>query len=178
MKTQMINRNEYRKAGVILRSHGKNGGLLVSWDSVENPFDNEELRFIFIDLDGRFIPFLITACEHGLGGREVLFLEDIQTPEEAAFYSGRAYYIHEKYLEGIYDPLISLEPGKLKVVDVKFGEVGLAMAIVGTPENPLLEVQNGDKEILIPLNGNFIIGLDENKTLISVNIPEDLLDLN
>jgi 16S rRNA processing protein RimM len=178
MKTQMINRNEYRKAGVILRTHGKEGGLLVSWDSLENPFDNEDLRFIFIDLDGRFIPFMITAHEPGPGEREVLFLEDIQTPEEAAFYSGRAYYIHEKYLEGIYDPWISLEPGKLKVVDVKFGEVGLAMAIGGTPENPLLEAKNGDKEILIPLNGNFVINLDEKKAIITVDIPESLLNLN
>ncbi len=178
MKTQMIIRSEYTRAGVVLRTHGREGGLLVSWETTENPFDNKDLRFIFLDLDGRFVPFLIAAHAPGPGDKEILFLEDLKTPEDAAQYTGRAYYVHKKYLDGIQDSMMGLEPGKFRVVDVKFGEIGLAMAIGGTPENPLLEVKNGDKEILIPLHADFIIEMDEKETVITIDIPEDLLYLN
>ena len=178
MKTRMIDRSEYRRVGVILRTHGKEGGLLVSWETIENPFDNDALRFVFLDLEGRFIPFFITAHEPGPGDREIIYLEDINTPEEAALYTGTAYYLHERYLEDIQEPFMGLEPGKFRVVDVKFGEIGLAMAIGGTKENPLLEVKKGDREILIPLNADYIVELDEKKAVITIDIPEDLLHLN
>lgn len=178
MKTLMINRSEYRRAGMILRTHGREGGLLVSWEASENPFDNQELHFIFIDIDGHFIPFYIVNLQPGPGEREILFLEDIHTPEDAARYTGKAYYIHENFLKNIQAPFVGIELQKFKVVDIKFGILGLVTAIGGTEENPLLEVTNGNKDILIPLNGDFILGLDEKSTIITVDIPEDLLRLN
>lgn len=178
MKTRIFDKREYRRAGLILRTHGREGGLQVSWEADENPFENEDLRFVVIDIDGRFIPFLIVAHEPGPGGREILFLEDVNTPEEAAQLTGRPYYLHGRFLEGIQSPLDALEPGKLVVVDVKLGELGRAMGVVGTDENPLLEVKAGTRVILIPVQGDFILDISDEDAVIQVDIPEELVRLN
>ncbi|MGC8864293.1 MAG: hypothetical protein ACP5O2_01110 [Bacteroidales bacterium] len=178
MKTRIFDRCEYRRAGLVLRTHGKEGGLQVSWEAEENPFEKEGIRFVVIDLDGKFIPFLVVAHEPGPGGREVLFLEDVNTPEEAAQLTGHTYYLHQRFLEDIQSPLDVLEPGKFVVVDTKFGELGRAMGVVGTDENPLLEVKAGNREILIPVQGNFILAISDEESVIRVDIPEELVRLN
>ncbi len=53
----MINRNDYRSPGKIIRAHGKEGSLILSVDGPD-PFARGGVSFVFIDLKGSFVPFL------------------------------------------------------------------------------------------------------------------------
>ena len=46
-----------------------------------------------------------------------------------------------------------------------------------TTENALFVIPKGDDELLIPVGESYIINIDHEKRIITVNLPEGLLDL-
>jgi 16S rRNA processing protein RimM len=60
--------------------------------------------------------------------------------------------------------------------DITYGHIGIIKAINDTTAQALFEVEKDGKEILIPVNDEFIVKVDRKKTII-VNTPEGLIDL-
>jgi len=63
-----------------------------------------------------------------------------------------------------------------RVFDTEHGDIGVVERIEESPNNPLLIIQNGKKEILIPLNGNFFESIDDEKQEVHIDAPEGLID--
>ena len=64
-----------------------------------------------------------------------------------------------------------------KVIDKNHGEVGVIVSINDSAAQPLFEIEQGDKEIFIPLIDNFIKKVDRENKVIQVETPEGLIDL-
>ena len=63
------------------------------------------------------------------------------------------------------------------VVDANYGKIGVVTRINDATAQPLFEIQQGDKEILIPLIDDFIKKVDRQHKEIQVKTPEGLIDL-
>jgi 16S rRNA processing protein RimM len=63
------------------------------------------------------------------------------------------------------------------IEDKNFGEVGKIVGVNDTTAQALFEVENNGKEILIPMNDEFIIKVDRKNKTIFVETPEGLIDL-
>jgi len=63
-----------------------------------------------------------------------------------------------------------------KVFDSVHGEIGVVDHIEESPNNPLLVIHSGKKEILLPLNGDFLESIDEEKREVHIDAPEGLID--
>jgi len=63
------------------------------------------------------------------------------------------------------------------VFDTKHGNIGIIENIIDIQQNPLMEILFHGKEILIPLQDDFIISIDKKKKELHVKTPEGLIEL-
>ena len=104
--------------------------------------------------------------------------EDINSPELAASISKRGIFLSKadrpKSEKGdFYDDEIT----GFAVNDEVSGDIGTVAGVEMSGMNRLLVVKNEMKEILIPVNSPFILGINKSKKKISVKLPEGFLDI-
>jgi len=63
------------------------------------------------------------------------------------------------------------------MVDINYGIVGTIVSINDSTAQALFEVENDGREILIPMNDEFIDKIDRKTKTIFVKTPEGLIDL-
>lgn len=163
------------KIGLVLKPHGLKGEVTISID--EDAPDVSELESVFLEKDNRLVPYFIESISVRDAKAFVKF-EDVNTPEEAKAISKRALYLPKssrpKSGRGEFydDEIVGFE-----VQDETAGELGKVTSVVDAGANKLLVVHQGDKEVLIPVNGPFITSVNKSKKKISVDLPEGFLDI-
>ena len=64
-----------------------------------------------------------------------------------------------------------------KVIDAQYGECGILEQVVDFKVNPLLQIMNGEKEVLIPLLEDTVQKVDRDNKELHVQSPEGLIAL-
>ncbi len=162
--------------GKIIRTHGYRGELVIVLET-DKPDEYHNLNMIFINIDQSLVPWFIIDIELR-GDLAIVKLEDIEELEHARYFvkkeiylpvekpgnlSGADFYFHEVI--------------GFKVMDKIQGEIGKVEDILDKPEQSLIMIMKGEKEILVPLTDEMIMEVDrENKTLY-LNTPPGLIDL-
>ena len=163
--------------GKIVKKYSYKGEVLVKLDTDE-PELYENLDAVFIDLNNTLIPFFIAHSQ--LHKTELLRIqfEDVTSEEDANSILKKDLYLPLEFLPKLegnnfyYHEIIGF-----KVIDTTHGFVGIIKSVNDTTAQPLFEIQNDDKEILIPINDHFISKLDKAKQTLYVDTPEGLIDL-
>ena len=175
----MIKREDYIETGQILRTYGISGALAISINLNYNPFENYQIDYIFIDIDGSFVPFHIQELQAGSGERWIIQLEDISDPKKAALLCKRTYYVHKDFFPSSWQVQSSIKQIEgFKIVDIYKGELGIVQSLGGTADNPLVVFKYDEMEVLLPVNEQFIKNIDFKHKIIKTIIPDDLLYLN
>lgn len=168
----------HHRIGKLGRTWGHLGELRLHLEAM-SPEEIEDHGSLFVDIEGQQVPFFFTSIrEHGREGTLIKF-DEIDDPQAAAFLVGREVYVPPGLLTDGSDE--SWDPESLVgllVVDREAGEVGEVNALDGTKRNPLLVVQHGEEEVLIPLADDLIEGIDAEEGILLVKLPPGLLDLN
>jgi 16S rRNA processing protein RimM len=68
--------------GHIVKTHGIKGQVVAFFD-VDYPEDYDDLESVFLEQQGRLIPFFIDKMEPVQKGRFIITFEDIKTIEQA-----------------------------------------------------------------------------------------------
>ena len=63
------------------------------------------------------------------------------------------------------------------MIDTKYGEVGSIVSVNDRTAQALFEIINQGKEILIPIIDEFIVSIDRESKILTVQTPDGLLDL-
>ena len=163
--------------GRIVRKHSFKGEVVIKLDTDE-PELYQGMESIFVDIGNNLIPFFIEKSLLQKGNQLRVQFEEMYTEEEAdsvlkaGVYlpldllpklSGNKFYFHE---------IIGFE-----IVDVNFGLIGIIDGINDKTAQPLFEVLNGEKEILIPMIDQFIKKVDRENSTIEVETPAGLIEL-
>jgi 16S rRNA processing protein RimM len=163
------------KIGLILKPHGLKGEVTVSLDA-DAP-DLTTLQSVFIEKQNRLIPYFIESLSVRDTKAFVKF-EDVDSPEAAKEISKHALYLPKtarpKSGRGeFYDD----EVIDFQVEDETHGDLGLVTAVMSAGINRLLVIDRQGKELLIPVNSPFVIGINKTKKKVTVNLPEGFLDI-
>jgi 16S rRNA processing protein RimM len=171
-----MNKSDALKLGKIIKVHGKDGEMICTFD-----LDRAErlagLKFIFIEIDRRLIPFLIESIQLD-GNHARIKLEDIDNPEEAQAFIRLELYLPYADMPGLSEK--EFHPHEIigfSVVDKSKGEIGRVNDVLARPGQSLLQVIAHNKELLIPLAEELIIEVDKEKQLLVIDAPEGLIDL-
>ena len=161
--------------GHIVKTHGLKGELIAHFD-VDYPEEYQDLESVFVEQNGKLIPFFIEALSVRNDKVFVAF-DDIERIEAATPLVGTSLYL----------PIENLPP--LKDGDYYFHQlvgmelydseklIGIVNDVYELPNNNLLGVAHQGVEVLIPLEDAIIKKVNLEAKTILADLPEGLIDV-
>lgn len=173
----MIKKEEVYKIGIFNKPHGIHGELQFTF--TDDVFDRVECDYFICLLDGIFVPFFIEEYRFRSDSTALVTLEGIDSAERARMFTNTEVYFPVKYAEEVEDGELSWNYFiGFRIEDVDHGDLGEIVDVDTTTVNTLFVVDYNDDELLIPAQEEFIVGIDQQNRLITVDLPEGLLNLD
>ena len=173
----MIKKEEVYKIGLFNKPHGIHGELQFTF--TDDIFDRVDCDYLICLLDGIFVPFFMEEYRFRSDSTALVKLEGIDTAERARMFTNVEVYFPVKHAEEAEDGELSWNffVG-FRMEDVRHGELGEVVEVDTTTVNTLFVVEQEDgEELLIPAQEEFIVEINQEKKLITVELPEGLLNL-
>lgn len=178
----MIESSELTEVGKFQKTHGLKGELNVLLDIDPDFFaDGNPL---VVDADGAFVPFYVESVRSKGAESFLVKIDGLDTHEEARKMVNRTIFARKDALKEYFggedgDFVIEDDLMGYDVSDRKAGRIGSVSRIDDMTENVLLVVTADDgTEIYIPLAGEFIEEIDDDRRLILTDLPDSLINLN
>jgi len=164
------------RIGSVLKTRGLKGELQAFID-FEAP---EKLDFdaLFLEVNGKLVPYFVESFKMPQKNTAFIYLEDVDHIDKASLLAKKDIYLPNK-----------LKPKKKKdefglkdlmgfiAVDVNEGELGEIIELQELPQQLIATVHYKNKEVLFPLNEAVIQAIDVVKGIITVDLPDGLLDI-
>lgn len=157
--------------GKISGVHGLKGELKVQ---TKHHLLKEEP--IYVDIDGRSVPFFITHVKSYKQG-VVLKLQGIDTQEQATAMRGHSVYGDTDVYEQPEEDASMESFIGFTVRDIHQGILGEVTNIYVLPGHELIAVFMQEKEVLIPFNEAIVKHIDEKNRTLETELPEGLIDI-
>lgn len=163
--------------GRTLKSHGTAGDLRLL---VEDRFKGyvRSGTFVFFDLDGSKVPYQIRSAKDAQ--HFVVSLKGVDNKEESDALAGKEMWLQTELI----NPRHLKSPKNLneqwEAYTIHDEQSGVDFLILRTEEYPqqlMAVVAHKGKEILIPFHDELITNIDKEGKVISMEIPEGLLEL-
>lgn len=167
--------SECFKIGYVSKSHGLKGEVTIVL-SPECP-DLQSIKSMLVQINHQLVPHFIKSISVR-GSKAFLKLEDVDSSEQATALKGSSLFLPKgdrpKLVRGEFynDEVLGFE-----VIDSEKGPLGIISDVVESGPNRYLMLLHNLKEVLIPLNGPFITGVNKTKKKISVELPDGFLDI-
>lgn len=171
-----MTKSDLHKLGYFTKLHGYKGELTAHLDTAEQR-DYQTLKHLFAEVKGNLVPYEVLLLEFKTNSSVKVKLAGIETEEAAKQLVKSSIYIDPADLsETDSDKMALRRIVGYKVVDNEKGPIGKALFIEELETNPLLVIEHEGKQILLPLNGDFIEKVDNRKKEVHINAPEGLID--
>jgi 16S rRNA processing protein RimM len=163
--------------GKIVAKFSFKGEVLIKLDTDE-PETYTEMESVFVEYNENLVPFFI---ERSYLHKSTLLrakFEDIETEEDAEDMIGAELYLPLSMLPELpEDKFYFHEIIGFDVIDAVHGNIGKIVSINDSTAQALFEIDKDGKQILIPMNDEFIEKVDKKNKVVKVKTPEGLVDL-
>ncbi|MCB0465784.1 MAG: 16S rRNA processing protein RimM [Aequorivita sp.] len=163
--------------GKIVKKYSFKGELLIKLDTDE-PELFTKMESVFVEQHKSLIPFFIeNSSLHKSELLRVKF-EEVDNEQDADALIGAALYLPLDFLPKLsgnqfyYHEIIGFT-----VEDASFGSIGTITGVNDTTAQALFEIDHNGKEVLIPINDEFIEKVDRASKTIFLTTPEGLIDI-
>lgn len=170
----MIRESDVYKIGRIGKTHGVKGEVQVQID--DDVFDRTDADYLILLVDGILVPFFMD--EYRFKSDEIALVKfcDIETQEQAHELTGCDVYFPRALAEAEEHDLTYAELVGYTVKDSIYNKVvGVIAFVDDATENILFELEDG---MLLPAPDELIEDVDQENRIITMSIPDGLLDLN
>lgn len=170
----MIRHEDVFPIGKITKAHGLKGE--VNFMFTNDTWDTADCDYLICDIDGILVPFYIEEYRFRNDSTALVKFEDIDSVETADFLLGCDVYLEKKYAEQQDEEEMPLNYfiGFRMEENGKF--IGKIKDIDDSTENWLFIVEKEDgSEAMIPAHEDFIVGLDKEKRVMTVDLPIGLV---
>ncbi len=159
--------------GYISKTHGLKGHVILRLNELVNI--DENIKSIFLELNGSQVPYFIEECRPNNAGY-IIKLETIDVVDMSKKLIGKkAFALSDFILE---------EDESLKefigyaIIDSKLGNIGNIADVDEKTDNAIIKVIHpSGVEIILPFNDDFIIEIDDDLKTIEFNAPEGLIEM-
>ena len=170
-----MTKDECYYLGRITKPFGFKGEMVLFLD-VDEQEDYAGLDSVFVEMKNGLVPYFIKSLRFS-GNKAIATFEDL-TPEEASALAGRDMYLPLDLLPKLTGNQFYFHEVKgFRVVDDERGDIGVIESVIEYPAQPLFQIFNGDKEILIPVIDEVIERVDREAKTIYISAPNGLIDL-
>ena len=170
----MIKKEEVYKIGRLGKAHGVKGELSFQFD--DDVFDRVDADYLVLEVDGILVPFFMEEYRFRSDTVALVKFCDIDTQDRARQLTGSDVYFPLSLVPNDDDDSLSLSffVGFSLIDDTTGRNLGTIASVDDQTANILFELEDGK---LIPVNNDFITDIDKDKRLITMELPEGLLEL-
>lgn len=173
MKTE----SEKVNIGALTKPHGIGGEILLRilprWEDY-----SPKPSYLFIELQGGLVPFQLKSLRIKNDQEWLILIDTVNSTEDAQKLQGSDVYLDVRELGEASDETNDTRSiSGYAVTDKNFGSLGKIKRVAEIHNNPLLEIEYNEKEILIPFQEDFILSINKEKKTILLNTPPGLIDL-
>lgn len=173
----MIKREEVYKIGIFNKPHGIHGELQFTFS--DDIFDRVEAEYIICLLDGILVPFFIEEYRFRSDTTALMKLEGIDTAERARMFTNVEVYFPIKHAKQVApDELTWNYFVGFRMEEIHHGHLGEVTDVDDSTLNTLFIVDRQGEELLIPAQEDFIVDIDQQHKVITVDLPQGLLNLD
>jgi 16S rRNA processing protein RimM len=164
--------------GYIAKLHGFKGEVSLFLD-VTDPSDYINLSLIYIEIfPDHLIPFPIVKIKSMNKGFAVVQFNGVDSESKAKELLRKKVFLPLESLRELGDnEFYDHEIIGFQVIDINEGEFGFAEQVIDLSANPLLQIDWGGKEVLVPLFKGLVQRVDRKSKQLFVKLPPGLLDL-
>lgn len=173
----MIKKEDVFKIGQFAKPHGIKGEIALVTNS--DVFGGSDDPYIVCEMDGILVPFFIEEYRYKTDTVILLKLKNVDDERAAREFSNREVFyaldeVDEDDLVGdmTWDSFIGY-----RVIDEKQGEIGAITDVDESTINVLLQIDHNGEELLLPAAEELILSADHENKILTVSVPEGLLDL-
>lgn len=175
----MIEKENCVRVGLVAKPHGVGGEVVVR---AEVGFSADDLmyEFLLIEIDGGLVPYYVEEVRAKNNDEVIAKMQYCDNQEDARRVSGHAVYIDREWAEDV--EVEEQSTGLLigyEAHDLKAGRLGSISAIDEQGgNNPLFVIEKNGEELLVPIADDFIKEIDQEKRIITFDLPEGLVSIN
>ena len=172
-----MNKEDCFYLGKIVSKFSFKGEVLVKLDT-DDPESFLEMESVFIDMNKNLIPFFIEKSSLQKSNLLRLKFEEITSEDDADRILKKELYLPLSFLPELKDDQFYFhEVIGFKVTDKLFGDVGILKGVNDSTPQALFEIERDGKEILVPVNDDFIDKLDKPNKTLHLDVPEGLIEM-
>ncbi len=169
-----FNGNSIEEIGLFTRTHGNKGSIEFSPTNNSRIINKKE--WIVVDIQQEFIPFFVELILTK-GKKLIVSLKHINSLLQAETLVHHHVYGFIENLKTKNMILSVVDLIGFSAIDKKTGKpLGELKNILENQANPLMQIV-GDREILVPVNGNFISEIDQRHQNFFLLLPDGFLDI-
>ena len=163
--------------GKIVSKFSFRGEVLAKLDTDE-PELYTEMESVFVEFNKNLVPFFLERAQLHKSTLLRIKFEDVEEEADADDLIGAELYLPLSSLPKLDDDKFYFhEIIGFKVTDESFGYVGVIKSINDQTSQTIVIIDREGKDVLVPLNDDFVTKVDkENKTMI-LNTPDGLIDM-
>jgi 16S rRNA processing protein RimM len=162
--------------GYIAKTHGVQGEVTFVLD-VDNPEEYDKLESVFVEINGKLVPFFITHFQLQKE-KAIVKLEDVNSFESADKLVGNALYLPLTQLPELdEDQFYYHDIINYIVIDKAKGTLGTIANVYELPHQDLIAMTYLNKEVLIPVTDEIVTRVDHKMKELYVELPDGLLDI-
>ena len=169
----MLRKEDFVYYGKFLKPHGTKGEIGLQSDGFTL---DDECDFVACNIDGILVPFFFETIRPKSDDISIVKVERMESAEEVRFLTNRDAYIPRQWDEDSEELTWSYYKG-FKAIDNTLGEIGEIVDVDDNTINTLFVVENGNDEILIPAQEEFIVNIDHDNKEIIFDLPEGLVSM-
>ena len=169
----MIRQEDVYKIGRLGKTHGVKGEVSFQFD--DDVFDRVDCDYLVLDVDSILVPFFIEEYRFRSDSVALVKFGDIDTQQRAAELTGCDVYFPRALTDSDEGCMSWAEIVGYGIVDASTGRtVGKIASIDDSTINILFCLEDGT---LIPASEELITDIDQENRIITIDIPEGLLEL-
>ena len=163
--------------GRIVSKFSFKGEVLIKLDTDE-PESYLEMESVFVEYDKNLVPFFVERSSLQKSNLLRVKFEEVDTEEDAEDLLKCDVYLPLSLLPELEeDQFYFHEIIGYTVEDAEHGVIGQLSGVNDTTSQALFEIEKDGKQILIPMNDQFLEKVDKKNRVIYVKTPEGLIDL-
>ena len=162
--------------GKIVSKFSFKGEILLKLDSDE--IDFKKMKTIFLDIDSTIVPYSIDSIKLHKSSLLRIKFENIDSEEKANKILKTKTYLPIKDLPKLngnkfyYHEIINFT-----VLDLRLGNIGKVKEVNDQTSQPIIVVNDGLNEVMIPLVDDFLIEINRDKKTLTFDLPDGLTSL-
>lgn len=162
--------------GYITKTRGLKGEVQVFFEFDE--YEKLEFDVVFADMNGKLVPYFVADSKLQVNKTGYFNFDDVDHIDKAQPLLKKKLYLPIALMpERDESEFFYTDLKGFLAIDETLGELGEILEVNEYPQQFIAMVSYKGAEILFPLNEDFIVEIDDEEKILTLDLPEGLLDI-